>query len=356
MSNLFTGLTILDLTDGIAGPIATMMFADRGADVIRVERPDAAPSPPLGGERVWHRGKRSARLDPSDAADRDVLLALARRADVVVESFAPGRSEELGLDWETLSAANPRLIVASITGYGRDNAHSDRPAIDQLVAARTGLQWECRGWYGSPMEHVLGLDRETPEMDVPESIRIGSDREGPIFTATPAPSIIGAYHLLLGISAALRARQMTGRGQHVETSLLQAVIQSSCAAWQKPEHVDGPGYSPYAVSERRQTWGLVSAKDGFMCTWVSPPGWFAVAGRGDTLRVPEGPRRSRRAARACSRWRTGCRASRTPRRSSASSPSTSGSGSPPPPVRSRASPCARPSRRSAIRSCSRRAR
>lgn len=287
MANLFTGLTVLDLSDGIAGPIATMMLADRGADVIRIERPDAEPSPPLAGERVWHRGKRSARLDPADAADREVLLGLARRADVVVESFAPGRAEELGLDWASLSGLSPRLIQASITGYGRDTAHADRPAIDALVAARTGLQWECRGWYGSPMERILGLDRDEPEVRVPESVRIGSDRDGPIFTATPAPSIIGAYQLLLGISAALRARQQTGRGQWVDTSLLQGVILSSGSNWQRPERVDGPGYSPYPVSERRQTWGLLEAKDGFVCTWASPPRWFTVAGSGDTLRVPE---------------------------------------------------------------------
>ena len=86
MSELFTGLTVLDLTDGIAGPIATMMLADRGADVIRIERPDAAPAPPLGGERVWHRGKRSAALDPRDDADRETLLALASLAQEAQEN------------------------------------------------------------------------------------------------------------------------------------------------------------------------------------------------------------------------------------------------------------------------------
>lgn len=287
MSGLFSDLLVLDLTDGIAGPLATMMLADRGADVIRIERPDAEPFPPLGGERVWHRGKRSARFDPSREEDCRLLSALASKADILVESYAPGRAAELGIDYETLSARNPRLIYTSITGYGRGTAHEQRPAYDQLVAARTGIQWECRGFYGSPMAHILGIDRDEPEMAVPDAVRIGSDRDGPIFTATPAPSVITAYQSLLGISAALRTRTVTGRGQWVETSLLQAAIMSSCASWQRPERVDGPGYNPFPVSERRQTWGLVRARDGYMCIWVSPPRWFTAAGSGDELRIPD---------------------------------------------------------------------
>ncbi|MEZ4218015.1 MAG: CoA transferase [Myxococcota bacterium] len=287
MPEIFDGITVLDLTDGIAGPIATMMLADRGADVIRIERPDAELFPPLGGERVWHRGKRSAAFDLDRARDRDAVAALAARADVLVETFAPGRARALGLDHATLAARNPGLVHVSITPYGRDGRDAHRPAYDQLVAARTGLQWECRGWYGSPMARIQGRDRATPSMAVPDAVRIGSDRDGPIFTATPAPSIVTAYHALLGASAALRARTQTGRGQWVETSMLQAVILSSCATWQRPERLDGPGYEPFPVTERRQTWGLVRAKDGFMCIWVSPPAWFVAAGAGDALRVPD---------------------------------------------------------------------
>ena len=120
MPELFDGITVLDLTDGIAGPIATMMLADRGADVIRIERPDAELFPPLGGERVWHRGKRSAAFDLDRARDRDAVAALAARADVLVETFAPGRARALGLDHATLAARNPGLVHVSITPYGRD--------------------------------------------------------------------------------------------------------------------------------------------------------------------------------------------------------------------------------------------
>src|SRR5882757_5386951 len=98
MTGLLSGLKILDLTTGIAGPIATMMLADRGADVTRIEPLDPDPFPALDGNRVWHRGKRSATFDLTSSEDRRLFLALAEHADVVIESFAPGRAAELGID------------------------------------------------------------------------------------------------------------------------------------------------------------------------------------------------------------------------------------------------------------------
>lgn len=285
MAGLFDGLTVLDLTTGIGGPIATMMLADRGADVTRIEAPEPDPFPALDGNRVWHRGKRSAVFDLTKPDERALFLALAARADILVESFAPGKTAELGIDYAALSRLNPRLVYCSLTGYGRGTRHAGRPAYDQLVAARCGLQWEARGWYGSPMDRIKGQDKPTGDWQVPEAIRIGADRDGPIFTATPSASVISAYNLLLGISAALRARDFTGRGQWVETSMLQAVIMMQCAGWQRPEQDSIPGYQ-FDVMDRRQTWGLVKAADGYMCTWASPPGWFAAAGAGETLAQP----------------------------------------------------------------------
>jgi len=285
MTNLFSGLKVLDLSGGVAGRVATMMLADRGADVIQVEpqRPD--PFQALDGGRVWGRGKRSAEFDLERSDELGLFLELAARADVLVESFAPGRTAELGIDFETLRQRNPRLVYCSITGYGDCPQHAGRPSYDQLVAARTGLQWEARGWYGGPMDHIKGCDRPSADFDVPDDVRIGADRDGPIFTATPAPSVVAAYSALLGVSAALRARDIIGRGQKVETSMLQAVIMMNCAGWQRPEKSDIPGYK-LDVQDRRQTWGIVRAADGYMCMWVSPPRWFAAAGAGDALVVP----------------------------------------------------------------------
>jgi crotonobetainyl-CoA:carnitine CoA-transferase CaiB-like acyl-CoA transferase len=283
MGGLFGDLTVLDLTTGIAGPAATMMFADRGADVIRIEAPEGDAFPALDGGKVWNRGKRSAILDLENPSDRDALLALTAKADILVESAAPGRMDKLGLGYEALHAINPRLIYCSITGYGRGSRHSDRPAYDQLVAARTGVQWEARGWYSDAINRIKGRDPKDVARKVPESIRIASDRDGPIFTASPATSTITAYHTVLGISAALRARDLTGAGQWVEISMLQAVL--GMMGWQRPAKDDIPGYI-VPSAERRQTWGLVRAKDGFMCMWVSPPTWFTAAGRGETIVQP----------------------------------------------------------------------
>ncbi len=89
------------------------------------------------------------RPDDRGTADRETFLVLARHADVLIESFAPGVTTRLGIDHATLAALNPRLVYCSITGYGRDNRHAGRPAWDALVAARTGLHWEQRGWPGA---------------------------------------------------------------------------------------------------------------------------------------------------------------------------------------------------------------
>ena len=109
---------------------------------------------------MWHRGKRSAVLDLP--AERDVLLALVADADVLLESYAPGTTERLGIDYETLRAHNPGLVYCSITGYGRDTCHADRPAYDALVAARTGMQWEQRGWPGGTIARWPAARRTFP--------------------------------------------------------------------------------------------------------------------------------------------------------------------------------------------------
>ena len=154
---ILTGLKVLDLTWGISGPVTAMLLADHGAAVTKIEPPGGDPFRSLSGYQVWHRGKRSAVLDLKAAEDRDRFLALAAAADVVIESFSPGVTTRLGIDYDTLAASNPRLVYCSITGYGSDGKHADRPAIDALVAARTGHQWEaaaCSGerspaWPGS---------------------------------------------------------------------------------------------------------------------------------------------------------------------------------------------------------------
>jgi crotonobetainyl-CoA:carnitine CoA-transferase CaiB-like acyl-CoA transferase len=213
MAGPLSGLKVLDLSWGIAGPMAAMLLADQGAEVTRVERPAPGPFDDFSGTRVWNRGKRSAVLDLHHAADRDVFLALAGEADVLVESFTPGVTARLGIDHATLSARNPRLVYCSITAYGRGNPHEQRPGYEALVQARTGHQWAQRGGIMST------ADFDLPPVEIPEGAEQGARPEGPLFTYSPWLSITACYQATLGIAAALVARERTGRGQWVEATL-----------------------------------------------------------------------------------------------------------------------------------------
>ncbi|MGH6781398.1 MAG: CoA transferase, partial [Sphingomonadaceae bacterium] len=226
MTGVLEGLKVLDLTRGIAGAMATMLLADHGGTVTRIERTDADPGEDvLHGGRIWHRGKARAVFDFNDPDDLEAIRRLATAADILVEDFAPGEAAELGLEPEALAAANPRLIHVSITGYGLDTADADRPAIDALVQARLGLMHEARGWDGGSILRVIGRDGDPAHVKpVPDVIRTGSARSGPIFSASPAPSVSAAYLAVLGAAAALRARELSGLGQHVATSLLHGAI------------------------------------------------------------------------------------------------------------------------------------
>src|SRR6202044_2702205 len=179
----------------IAGPMATMVMSDHGADVVKVERPGGDPMRAYEGFRVWNRGKASVVADLDRPYDRDRVRALAATADVLIESFAPGKMAAWGLDYESLKDELPGLIYLSITPYGRTTGSADRPGHDLLVQARSGQQYEQPGW-----------------------------RDGPIFLYAPLPSMATSYLALEGVGAALFAREVTGRGQWVETSLYQGVL------------------------------------------------------------------------------------------------------------------------------------
>ena len=115
---VFDNVDVLDLTWGIAGPMAAMLLADQGARVTRIERPGGDVFAELPSWRVYNRGKRSVELDLRSAGDREVFLSMIDGADVVVESFGPGVTERLGIDPATLLARNPALVYCSITPYG----------------------------------------------------------------------------------------------------------------------------------------------------------------------------------------------------------------------------------------------
>jgi len=268
--------------------MATMLLSDNGADVVKVEPPGGDPTRNTEtGARVWARGKRSIELDVHDAAQREKLLALIDRADVLVENFDLGVTESLGLDWETLRARNPRLVMCSITPYGRHVDFKNRSGIDALVAARTGLHWEQRGWVGTSIGRICGLPVELEDLDIPPGCFDGPDREGPLYPQSRWPSLGASFLALTGINAALRARLHTGRGQWVETSLLQGVLVSTAGGWQRPEHPEADGYMCWIFDPRGSKGHFQCADGKWIQNWVPNPSFALGVSQGDTISVDD---------------------------------------------------------------------
>ena len=203
---VLAGLRVVDLSWGIAGPLTTMLLGDHGADVVKVEPPGGDPFRATPGYTVWNRSKQSVVLDLHDRDDRAACRRLIAGADVVVESFSPGTTARLGVDYDTIRDENPGAVYCSITAYGRTGAARDRPGYDALVQARWGLQ----------------------------DVQPGH-RPGPVFLHLALPSFGAALVASVGIHAALLARDRTGRGQWVETSLAQGALTWMTQIWNRAE-------------------------------------------------------------------------------------------------------------------------
>ena len=198
------GVRVLDLTRVVSGPFATMQLGDLGADIAKVEEPAKGDEsrtygPPFeGGESSYflsvNRNKRSIALDLKSVAGRDKALALAARADVVVENFRPGALDRLGLGWEVLREINPRLVLCSITGFGREGPDAERPGYDLIVQGESGVM------------SVTGQP-DGPPTKVGVSI---ADLVTGLFAAQ-------------AIMAALRRRDLSGQGCRVEVAMLDAL-------------------------------------------------------------------------------------------------------------------------------------
>ena len=198
------GLTVLDLSTQLSGPYCSMLLGDLGADVIKVERPgrgdDARAFPPfVNGQSApfmtFNRSKRSLALDLKPAAGREICLRLAAGADVFLENFRPGVAERLGVGYGQVSAVNPRIVFASISGFGQTGPYRERGGFDLIAQGMSGLM------------SITG-EEDGPPLRVPIPL---SDLGAGMFGA-------------IGILAALRAREQSGRGQWVDTSLLETPI------------------------------------------------------------------------------------------------------------------------------------
>ena len=208
MTQLFDGITVLDFSQGMAGSVATMVMSDFGANVIKVEPPGGDPFRTAPMWLLFSRGKKSAVIDLETDEGKQRALDLARSADVVVESFIPGDAAKLGVDYDTLSAANPRIVQVSVTAYGEDGPYARYAPYEALVSAKCGRFMAFAGQNG---------------------------REGPNFGAVHVASHAAAMAIVRGAAAALMTRDRTGKGQRVETSLLRAVTYydlSQFLVWQ----------------------------------------------------------------------------------------------------------------------------
>ena len=238
----FQKLTVLDMSQGIAGPVSAGILARQGARVIKVE--------PLGGD--WIRGtgasqqgmsanalagnfnKRGVAIDAASALGREALLRMVPKVDVLVENFRHGVMKKLGLDYEALSKLNPRLVYCSITGFGTQGPLKSKPATDSVVQAYSGMA-------------VVNGDAQRPR-------RMG----------LYVPDNISALYAAQAISAALYEQTQTGRGQHVEISLVEC-----CAAFQA-----GPMLNAYLFERNPSEKVAVFAPAGEFRT---ASGWMVVA-------------------------------------------------------------------------------
>jgi crotonobetainyl-CoA:carnitine CoA-transferase CaiB-like acyl-CoA transferase len=202
-----SGLVVLDMSQFLSGPYCSLRLLDLGARVIKIERPDGGDlsrrlylsDTEIGGDStIFHainRGKESFAVDLKNPDDLDSLRKLIARADVLIQNFRPGVIQRLGLDHDRVRALNPRLVYASISGYGEDGPWVSRPGQDLLAQSRSGVMW---------------LN--------------GDDGQGPVPFGLAIGDMLAGAAAAQGILAALVRRGISGEGAHVETSLLEVLI------------------------------------------------------------------------------------------------------------------------------------
>ena len=201
-SSALSRFVVLDLTRVRSGPTAVRQLADWGANVVKIELPESADTgEPMGGPREGsdfqnlHRNKRSITLDLKSDAGRRLFYRLAEKADVVVENFRPDVKDRLKIDYASLRAVNPRIVLASISGFGQDGPYAGRPGFDQIAQGMGGLM------------SVTGLPGQ-----------------GPVRVGIPIADLSAGVFCAQGILVALLEREISGEGQWVRTSLLEAQV------------------------------------------------------------------------------------------------------------------------------------
>ncbi|HMA88716.1 MAG TPA: CaiB/BaiF CoA-transferase family protein [Burkholderiales bacterium] len=233
-------LRVIDLTRVRAGPTCVKQFADWGADVIKVEMPASDGEDGFGPRhgsdfQNLHRNKRSLTLNLKEARGVEVLKRLVKTADVVVENYRPDVKHRLGIDYESLARENPRLVYASISGFGQDGPYRDRAGFDQIAQGMGGLMW------------VTGLPGQ-----------------GPVRAGIPVADLTAGLFAALGILIALEERNRSGKGQWVQSSLLSAMVTMmdfQAARWLVEGHVAGQAGNDHPTSIPT---GVYPTSDGYV--------------------------------------------------------------------------------------------
>ena len=213
MSGPLEGIRVIDLTRILAGPFSTMLMADMGADIIKVEQPGTgdpargngpflSPDGAESSEQQFstyfmsiNRGKRSIAIDLSKPKGKEVLLKLAETADVLIENFRPGTMQKLGLDYEVVKARNPRIVMCSVSGFGQSGPYAHRPALDVIVQGMGGM---------------LSIT--------------GEPGRGPVRPGASIGDITSALFATIAIQSALLERHNSGEGQYIDISMLDCQV------------------------------------------------------------------------------------------------------------------------------------
>ena len=242
-SSALKDLRVLDVTQVMAGPFCAMMLADLGATVIKVEPPAGDSTRQMPGAagtdspsfNAVNRGKRSIVLNLKTAGGRDVFTRLSRSSDIVVENYRPGVMTALGLDYAALSPANPRLIYASISGYGQTGPQRGKGGFDLIAQGVAGIM-SITGEPGGP----------------------------PVKAGVPVTDLGAGLFALVGILAALEHRHRTGAGQQVDTSLVDAGVALS--VWEATEYFSGIGVPTALGSAHRMNapYQAIRCADGYI--------------------------------------------------------------------------------------------
>src|SRR4051812_635157 len=256
-STALSRFRVLDLSRVRAGPTCVRQLADFGADVIKIETPPSVEADTMGGPRHGpdfqnlHRNKRSMTLNLKEKEGVDIFMKLVKKADVVVENYRPDVKDRLGIGYESLKKANPRIVLASISGFGQDGPYRDRPGFDQIAQGLGGFM------------SITGLPGQ-----------------GPVRAGTAIADISAGLFAALGVLTALLEREVSGQGQWVQSSLLMsqiALLDFQAARYLMKGDVPGQAGNDHPTSMPTSAY---KTRDGYM----------NIAATGETMwrRVCEG--------------------------------------------------------------------